>query len=64
LKSGKGSRILERLDKADDLSLLRLPKRTWGNVFYIMNQNKDFEILDKIRAKIKDLNINCGEGAI
>jgi hypothetical protein len=29
-----------------------------------MNQNKDFEILDKIRAKIKDLNINCGEGAI
>jgi hypothetical protein len=64
LKSGKGSRILERLDKADDFSLLRLPKRTWGSVFYILNQNKDFEILDKIRAKIKDLNINYGEGAI
>jgi hypothetical protein len=64
LKSGKGSRILERLDKADDFSLLRLPKRTWGSVFYILNQNADFEILDKIRAKIKDLNINCGEGAL
>ena len=64
LKLGKGSTIFDRLEKADDLSLLRLSKRTWGDVFYSLNQNKEFEILDKIRARTKYLNINCGEGAL
>ena len=64
LKSGKTARIFEKLQTADDSSLLRLPKRTWGSVFYILNQNKEFKMLDKMRAKTKDLKLNCGEGAL
>ena len=63
LKSGNMSTVFEKLEEADRSSLLRLPKRVWGSVFYSFNQNEDFGKLDKIRAKTKDLNINCGEGA-
>ena len=64
LKLEKTARIFEKLQTSDDSSLLRLPKRTWGGVFYVLNQNKEFKMLDKMRAKTKDLNINCGEGAL
>ena len=64
LKSGKTARIFESLQRADNLSLIRLPKRTWGSVFFVLNENKEFKMLDKLRAKTKDLNINCGEGAL
>lgn len=64
LKLGNVTAVIEKLETADDLSLLKLPKRTWGSVFYQLNQNKEFERLNEIRAKTKKLKINCGEGAL
>lgn len=64
LKLENVTAIVDKLKTADDSSLLNLPKRTWGSVFYQLNQNKEFERLDEIRAKTKKLNINCGEGAL
>ena len=64
LKLGNITAIVDKLETANDSSLLNLPKRTWGSVFYQLNQNIEFERLDEIRARTKKLNINCGEGAL
>ena len=64
LKSENTSKVLERLEKAKDASLCELSKRLWGSVFYYLNKKEEFVNLDKIRIKTKDLNINCGEGAL
>ncbi|XP_028412751.1 uncharacterized protein LOC114535660 isoform X2 [Dendronephthya gigantea] len=64
IKSNKAAKILERLKNSNNNTLSGLPKRLWGDVFYNLNQNKEFQMLDEVRAFTKKLDINCGEGAL
>lgn len=64
IKSNEGAKILERLKNSNVDTILSLPKRLWGSVFYNLSQNKAFGLLDEVRALTKNLDINCGEGAL
>ena len=63
LKSGKISAVFQLLNTADDDALKKLKKRTWGSVFYTLNEYAEYWKLDNIRRRTKDLKVKCGEGA-
>ena len=63
LKSENVSDMFKLLNASCDGALVELNKRTWGSVFYSLNQHAEYEKLDIMKKRTKDLNINCGEGA-
>lgn len=64
LKLENGLELAKELRSAEKLQLKSLPKRTWGSVFFILNQTKEFKALDELKQRAFDLKIDCGEGAL